>query len=430
MATRTAAFYLLIAVAALLLGGISGYLLETCLAVTLALLAWNLLNQLKLRRWLQNPQQQMPGSFGAWSEVFREIGTLEKGGELQKEKFTAMLASFQALADAYPDTTLVLDDRNRLKWFNSAAKRNFNLNNPENIGQGVTNLIRFPGFPEWVEQWQGETPEAEKKIFGKNSQWLEGSSVIIRDNQRLVILRDISDLRNVERMRRDFVTNVSHELRTPLTVMIGYLEIFLDTKPENTEEAMKRMYTQAVQMQYMLDDFLELSRIQSAESEAEEVPVNVPAMLAQLREQAEEISRGKHELTFEVDPALHLYGIAADLESAFRNLIVNALKYTPQGGSVTVSWKETDQGPTLEVSDTGIGIPQREIPRLTERFYRVGSDRGRKTGGTGLGLAIVKNVLNRHQANLQIDSKVSVGSRFVCHFPDSRKCPGTSVRSR
>lgn len=423
LSIRAAITYLVTAIMALLVGWGSGYLLETCLAVVLAFLIWNLINLARLHQWLRNPGQAVPVSHGAWNEVFQNIRSLAQGGEANKEKFTAMLASFQALADAYPDTTLVLDDQGRLKWFNSAAQTNFRLNNPENIGQNVKNLIRFPGFQEWIDQLAGEKADSERKVFGKDDQWLEGNSVKLRGNQRLVILRDISDVRNVERMRRDFVTNVSHELRTPLTVMLGYLEIFLDSKPDDTEGAIKRMHAQAVQMQYMLDDFLELSRIQSAESEAGEASVNVPGILTQLREQAGEISRGHHELSFEIDKGLHLNGIAADLESAFRNLIVNALKYTPQGGTVTVNWHETAEGPTLEVNDTGIGIPQREIPRLTERFYRVNTDRGRKSGGTGLGLAIVKNVLNRHQASLRIESKVGVGSRFVCVFPKMRKLP-------
>lgn len=423
MATRDIVLFLLTAITTLILGWSSGHLLETCLAAALVFLAWNLFNLTRLRQWLKNPQSSMPASYGGWGEVFRQIGSLEKGGELQKEKFTAMLASFQALADAFPDTTLVLDEANRLKWFNSAAQKTFNLDESKSIGRDVKNLIRFPGFPEWVDQRQMGTPESGSEVFGENDRWLEGMSLSMRDNQRLVILRDISELINVERMRRDFVTNVSHELRTPLTVMIGYLEIFLDSKPGKSEEAMKRMYAQAIQMQYMLDDFLELSRIQSAESEAEEIQVNVPALLAQLGEQAEEISREKHDLTFDIDHQLHLRGIPADLESAFRNLIVNALKYTPEGGAVTVTWKAADEGPTLEVSDTGIGIPRREIPRLTERFYRVGSDRGRKSGGSGLGLAIVKHVLNRHQARLLIDSEVGAGSRFTCIFPGNRKCP-------
>jgi len=148
--------------------------------------------------------------------------------------------------------------------------------------------------------------------------------------------------------------------------------------------------------------------------------VNVPAMLNQLREQAEDLSRGNHRIQCSVDSQLFLSGVGPDLESAFRNLITNAVKYTPRGGTISVTWERTAHGPRLTVSDTGIGIPGRDIPRVTERFYRVGSDRARETGGTGLGLAIVKHVLNSHQAQLGITSELGLGSEFTCTFPDQR----------
>jgi two-component system phosphate regulon sensor histidine kinase PhoR len=181
------------------------------------------------------------------------------------------------------------------------------------------------------------------------------------------------------------------------------------------------MLTQTAHMQALLDDLLELSRLQSDEIQGQEEQVDVPAMLMQLKEQAEELSRGRHELVFEVESGLWLSGVAADLESAVGNLIANAIKYTPAGGTVTVTWRDEEAGPELTVRDTGIGIPSRDIPRVTERFYRVGSDRGRQTGGTGLGLSIVKHVLNAHQAKLQIESELGEGSVFICRFPRERR---------
>jgi two-component system phosphate regulon sensor histidine kinase PhoR len=227
-------------------------------------------------------------------------------------------------------------------------------------------------------------------------------------------------------MRRDFVANLSHELRTPLTVLLGYLEI-LQQKPDSptsdapTSDALGKMQSQARQMENMLNDLLELSRLQSAEIQTEEQFVDVPALLAHLRSQAGELSRGKHKLLFDVQDDLYLCGSESDLESAFHNLVLNALSYTPQNGTVAVKWYDSPDGPCLSVRDTGIGIPQREIPRLTERFYRVARDRARKSGGTGLGLAIVKHVLNSHQASLSINSELNVGSEFTCNFPRERK---------
>lgn len=222
-------------------------------------------------------------------------------------------------------------------------------------------------------------------------------------------------------MRRDLVANVSHELRTPLTVLLGYLEILQTQQGEPDPKAIKRMLKQARQMHAMLEDLLELSRLQDTEKQDGASKVNVPALLAQLEEQAEDMSRHSHKIEFAIEPGLYLRGIEADLKSAFQNLIVNAIKYTPPKGNIKVSWGQTKDGLVCAVKDTGIGIPYRDIPRITERFYRVGDDRNRKTGGTGLGLAIVKHVLNTHEARLEIKSESGKGSEFRCIFPTDRK---------
>ena len=174
-------------------------------------------------------------------------------------------------------------------------------------------------------------------------------------------------------------------------------------------------------MKSLLDDLLELSRLQSDEIQGEVQEIDIPAMVEQLKEQAEEISGGRHSLEFNVQPGLRLTGVATDLESAFRNLIINAIRYTPEKGRIMASWLDSPDGPCFAVKDTGIGIPKRDLPRLTERFYRVGSGRGRESGGTGLGLAIVKHVLNAHKAILIIRSELGEGSEFICQFPKERK---------
>jgi two-component system phosphate regulon sensor histidine kinase PhoR len=346
---------------------------------------------------------------------------LEQKNVTQKERYRSMIHDFQTLTDAFPDATLVIDEKSNMTWFNRAAGSLLDLSDPDDIGLPVTALIRNPEFSEWLNGQGKEDGKLEMPAPGRDETWLDVSIVAIRENKSLLILRDISELHNVERIRRDFVTNVSHELRTPLTVMLGYLEIFQNRAEDELSDPLRRMHAQAVQMQLMLDDFLELSRLQAVESDGEEEVSDIAGLLRQLQEQAEEISRGKHQLRFEIDSKLALFGISSDLESAFRNLIVNALKYTPEGGSISVRWTDSSEGPTLRVVDNGIGIPAREIPRLTERFYRVGSDRGRKSGGTGLGLAIVKHVLNEHQARLEISSEYGVGSQFACIFPSERK---------
>jgi two-component system phosphate regulon sensor histidine kinase PhoR len=321
------------------------------------------------------------------------------------------------MAQAFPDATLVIDRNDSIRWFNSHAVRLLDLKDPQDRGQTVTNLIREPSFAEWlsvhdkIQRTLTMTCPLDENIV------LQLNAVRFRKNQRLLILRDVTDVHNTERMRHDLVANVSHELRTPLTVLMGYLEV-LKSQPEDTNpEALDRMLTQTQHMHAMLEDLLELSRLQDIDRQENTETVDVPALLSQLREQAEDLSRGQHKLVFKIQPGLNLEGVEADLKSAFQNLVVNAIHYTPKNGTVRVTWKSVNGQKVLAVKDNGIGIPHRDIPRLTERFYRVGDDRNRKTGGTGLGLAIVKHVLNSHGAFLEIQSDLGKGSEFRCVFP-------------
>jgi len=268
--------------------------------------------------------------------------------------------------------------------------------------------------------------ELEMQSPVDENRWLHVSSVPFQQDQKLIILRDNTDLHNVEQIRRDFVANISHELRTPVTVLLGYLELLQSNTSNNVSDAVERMYGQAVQMKALLDDLLQLSRLQSDEIQGEESVVDVPVMLQQLRLQLEEVSKDQHKLSFIIEPDLQLRGIEPDLKSAFRNLMINAVNYTPEKGEISVSWQSTDQGPCLMVKDSGIGIPARDLPRLTERFYRVSSSRARASGGTGLGLAIVKHVMHAHKANLHIHSELGEGSEFICQFGQERAVSGLS----
>lgn len=402
------------------IGAVLGYPGQAFLAALLIFLAWHFINTWRLYAWTRNPGRPVPNSIGIWKEIFDHVGAMEQRNKTQMVRYQSMIADFENVTDAFPDASLIIDKNDNLTWFNKAAGALLDLDEAQSIGRPVTNLIRDSSFSSWLAARDKVHVGLEMPAPGNDNIWLEITAFAIREDQHLIILRDASEVHNLERIRRDFVTNVSHELRTPLTVMRGYLEILRDRPGDELSDAHDRMHTQAIQMQNMLDDLLELSRLQSVETDSVDEYVDVPAMLLQLKEQAEEISRGDHVLVFDVEEGLGLSGIKSDIESAFRNLIINALKYTPRGGSVSVNWHDSSHGATLSVVDTGIGIPQREIPRLTERFYRVGSDRGRQTGGTGIGLAIVKHVLNGHQARLEIESVFGVGSQFTCIFPPKR----------
>jgi two-component system phosphate regulon sensor histidine kinase PhoR len=382
---------------------------------------WQLINAFRLYHWLQSWDNKPPESLGMWADIFDRIAALQKQNIKRNRQYQEVIDDFEGLADAFPDATLVINDHDVISWFNDSAIRLLGLKMPDDKGQAVTNLIREPAFAGWLAVQDKLHSTMEIVCPADDNITLQVSVVRFRKNQRLLILRNITDIRNLERIRHDLVANVSHELRTPLTVLLGYLEILKTQPSEPHPEAVERMFTQAHQMHDLLEDLLELSRLEDTKRVESADAVDVPALLAQLAEQAEDLSKGQHKIIFKVEPGLQLQGSEADLKSAFQNLVVNAVNYTPAKGRIKVVWHETEEGLVLSVSDTGIGIPHREIPRITERFYRVGDDRNRKTGGTGLGLAIVKHVLHSHNAKLEIDSELGKGSEFRCIFPLERK---------
>ena len=243
------------------------------------------------------------------------------------------------------------------------------------------------------------------------------------EDLKLLISRDITRFEQVETMRRDFIANVSHELRTPLTVVGGFLESledYTELSEEDRAHFFQLMRDQTLRMQRLVEDLLTLSRLESAANPLQEEPVRIPQLLQQLQAEAQSLSQGRHQINLEVSSESGLFGSESELRSALGNLISNAVRYTPQGGEISVRWTvENDEG-RFSVKDSGIGIEAQHIPRLTERFYRIDRSRSRETGGTGLGLSIVKHVLTRHQARLEINSAVGQGSTFCVIFPASR----------
>jgi two-component system phosphate regulon sensor histidine kinase PhoR len=227
-------------------------------------------------------------------------------------------------------------------------------------------------------------------------------------------------------MRRDFVANVSHEIRTPLTVLTGFVET-LQSLPLTEEERARYlglMAQQAQRMQTLVNDLLTLSRLEGSPLPGAGEWLRVAALGAACEQEGRALAAtlGKaQELRFAPAPELEIAGSATELQSAMSNLVTNAVRYTPADGRIDVQWRRLADG-RLEflVRDTGAGIAPEHIPRLTERFYRVDRSRSRETGGTGLGLAIVKHVLQRHGAELKIESTPGAGSIFSIVFPAGR----------
>ena len=398
--------------------GITGW----TVAAVLVLFLWRSLHDLeRLREWLRNPEQDVPDSKGSWDEVFQDIYQLRRNERRSRDNLLNIIERARASVSALEEAVTLIDRDGNLEWWNPAAQTLLGIR-PRDRGQPILNLIRTPSFNRYFQH--GPYEEGLKMASPRTpGQQLQFEITRFGDNDRLMIVYDITRLHNLEQMRKDFVANVSHELRTPLTVLSGYLETLNDQIEDfapRWTRALSQMQQQATRMNNLVNDLLMLSRLESQPEDREPQWVDVPRLLRQIHHDAEAMAKPKGQsVTLEVEDGLCLLGREADLRSAFSNLVTNAVKYTPDNGLIHVRWWSDSQGAYFRVSDNGIGIDPVHVPRLTERFYRADAARSSATGGTGLGLAIVKHVLMQHKGHLDIHSDLGKGSRFSCIFPPS-----------
>ena len=375
-----------------------------------------------LRRWLRDPApERVPQGSGIWDLVFADLYRMLRRQRQSESRLTATLEDFRQAGAAMPDGMVILDAQDRIEWCNPVAAQHFGLDRSRDAGQGITFLVRQPQFVEYLRVQKFNEPLELRQSRGDLI--LTVQLVPYGDRQKLMISRDVTDLERVETMRRDFIANVSHELRTPLTVLSGFLETIMDLRPVDGEllrRSLPLMMDQTERMRRLVEDLLTLSRLETSNNPPREEAVNVPELARVLYHDALALSGGRHKLALELSAEDWLAASEEELRSAFSNLVSNAVRYTPEGGEVIISWRRHGPEAVFSVRDTGIGVASQHLPRLTERFYRVDRSRSRETGGTGLGLAIVKHVLNRHQARLEIASEPGHGSTFSVVFPVER----------
>ncbi|MGH8493184.1 MAG: phosphate regulon sensor histidine kinase PhoR [Moraxellaceae bacterium] len=409
----------------LLLFGLVGWLFDhPGWAISLGFLSYTVLHlrQLeKLYRWLrEGSDDDIPEATGLWGEVFQNIYQLQRDERRARDNLIGIIERARSSVSSLREAVVLVDGNGNLEWWNPAAERILGLQSPIDLGQPVTNLVRDPVFIRYFEQGPHDVPLQLPSALNPTHH-LQFSVNRFGSNDRLMIVEDITRLHNLEEMRKDFVANVSHELRTPLTVLSGYLETLLSLDDEihpRWKRALQQMDAQAGRMTSLVNDLLLLSRLENDSLKQEPRIVNVPAMLAHLKNEAIAYGMEKHQrVTLECDDTLRLIGLEDDLRSAFSNLVTNAVKYTPAHGEIHMHWWTENGFVFFSVKDDGIGIDARHIPRLTERFYRADAARSTATGGTGLGLAIVKHVLLEHKARLDIRSTLGKGSTFTCVFP-------------
>lgn len=388
----------------------------------------------RLITWAEQPiGTPVPEANGSWSHAFLALHRRARQASAQREELHEMGERFRLAAEALPEGVVILDPRRAIEWMNPRAERLLGLDGQRDLGMSVTHLMREPEFITYIEKLTGE-PGAPLSVRPARSSGhvLQIRAVPFSAGRTLLLVEDLTQLDRLETVRRDFVANVSHEMRTPLTVVQGFLEtardaLTDDTQPSPPEEIVQFLdmgLDHARRMQRLIEDLLTLSTLETDAPPQEEV-VDMATLLALVREEARALSAGRHELVIENSGPVTLRGSNRELHSAFSNLASNAVRYTPDGGRITLRWRqqdsgEPDLGAVFEVQDTGIGIGSQHLPRLTERFYRVDRGRSRDMGGTGLGLAIVKHVLERHQAVLSIKSTPGAGSTFTAAFPSRR----------
>ncbi|MBW3140006.1 phosphate regulon sensor histidine kinase PhoR [Ferrimonas balearica] len=394
--------------------------LALCLLIgSWLLLFWHYRHLNKLAHWLWHDRRLTPphGS-GSWEPIFNGIYRLQGKNRRRRAQLARLLSRFREGAEALPDAAMVLGPEGQILWSNQLAEHILGIRWPQDAGNRIHNLLRHPRF---VKYWNKRRfSEPLELVSPVNDSWLlEVRIMAYGDSQRLLVARDVTRLRQLEQMRRDFVANVSHELKTPLTVLQGYVEMMQMTcDPESMQgRQFKAMEEQSVRMKTLIDRLLTLSRIESSTDLDLERPVDIPALMSTIQQEGETLAAGSHQLVFEVDPELKVYGDEMQLHSACANLVQNAIRYTPPGGEIRVSWRRNGERARFEVQDQGEGIAPEHLPRLTERFYRVDKARSRDTGGSGLGLAIVKHALNHHNSQLEISSAVGQGSRFAFELP-------------
>lgn len=387
-------------------------------------LIYNYINLARLGRNLHNDTvEKMALPSGLWEEIIFRLQRLLKSQKQRLRQIEQQHDHFIEAFQASPNGIVMLDQDDHIEWCNSIAEQYFGLMFKRDAMQRINYLIRRPEFVQYLNKRNFEEPLVLERMGPDNSLSLMLQAFPFGQNRHLLLVQNVTDLQKTDAMRRDFVANVSHEMRTPITVLMGFLETVqsLDLGKEQQAEYLELMMSQAQRMKSLVEDLLTLANLEANALPAATNPVDVDTLMALIRNDAEALSKGRHTFTFNNLSKQHLLADERETLSAFSNLVSNAIRYTPEGGLITIIWSVTPDGHgEFAVTDTGPGIAPEHLSRLTERFYRVDRSRSRDTGGTGLGLAIVKHIASRHQAQLLIESTPGRGSTFTMRFPKER----------
>jgi len=374
---------------------------------------------ISLDNWLNRPSQHtVPIGNNLWEPTFSKLYQFHKNIVKTKKDLGLALDQFILGAQALPDGVLSLDQSNHILWANKKIQRMLGIKIPDDLNKPITYIFRDTKLLDLID-----ANDNKKSI-----------SIIIDDNKyqinliefgaenKLLICRNINNEEKSEAIRKRFISDVSHELKTPLTVIIGNSELMLNADIEQKQQKILLNATldQAQRMNTLIADLISLNRVDTTKTIQRDKKVMVTDLKNQILSSLSSL-RLKKDISFEfnIDSKKNILGSFSEVYSALENLVSNAFRYTDKG-SISINWSIIKGQGVLSVTDSGIGIAKEHLTKITDRFYRVDTDRSRNSGGTGLGLAIVKNIMDHHNGSIDIKSDVSKGSTFSLVFPKER----------
>jgi two-component system phosphate regulon sensor histidine kinase PhoR len=402
---------------------------------------------LMVSRRISNPLEQMKNSAesiarGEWKEYLSlktdsvEISALSNALNqmaLQLEDriktITSQSNESEAVLSSMVEGVLAVDAAENIIRLNKAAGKILEIK-PENAeGRPIDEVVRNSHLREFIERTLSgiENVETDLTIGNKNEIFLQAHGAALKDMQEksigaVIVLNDVTRLRRLETVRRDFVANVSHELRTPITSIKGFVEILQQGALENREEAERFLdiiSKQVERLNAIIEDLLSLSRLEQDSGTLEiamEKTKVLPILESVIRDCENKTLKKNTSIKLNCPNELEVFANPPLLNQAVLNLVDNALKYSEQGGEIKVQALSTETETVIEIQDWGCGIDSAHLPRLFERFYRVDQARSRQLGGTGLGLAIVKHIAQVHGGRVSVNSTLGKGSRFSIHL--------------
>jgi len=373
---------------------------------------------------LARPTTDHPGELGAMA---RSLGTLAEKLESKVRQLTAEHALLEAVISEMEEAILVLRPDARILVYNRAARNLFGLSDRA-AQQALVELVRFPAILDAVyDAIRGRPAVLELAIPGPPRRFVVGRARPLPKGTEaavLIVARDVTELRRLEAMRRDFVTNVSHEFRTPVASIRGLAETLASgalDDPETAPRFVEQLLLQAERLSELVERLLDLGRLESGAIRFEPVPLELSEPLSRLVDSRRAAAEAKGiDLQLSATEGVTAFADPTALDIVVGNLLDNAIKFTPDGGRVVVRAVDDGARIRIEVEDTGPGIEPRHLERIFERFYRVDSGRARDAGGCGLGLSIARHAAQQSGGDLEVQSTPGKGSRFTFRLPSAR----------